>query len=80
MEILIIIIGVVIRMSSNDYVKFVTEQFVKFVDTSKEERIDKKRKKKSEQDPVLTRMFGILPLALMLIVNNKRKENKLLRK
>lgn len=69
-----------IRLSSSDYVKFVTEQFVKFVDTSKEERIDKKRKKKSEQDPVLTRMFGVLPLALMLIVNNKRKENKLLRK
>ncbi len=80
MEILTIKIGMVIRMSSNDYVKFVTEQFVKFVDTSKEERIDKKRKRKSEQDPVLTRMFGILPLALMLIVNNKRKENKFPRK
>ena len=67
-------------MSTNDYVKFVTEQFVKFVDTSKEERLDKKRKRKSEQDPVLTRMFGILPFALMLIVNNKRKENKFPRK
>ena len=73
MEILFINVGMVIRMSSNDYVKFVTEQFVKFVDASKEERMDKKRKRKSEQDPVLTRMFGILPLALMLIVNNKRK-------
>ncbi|WP_458412512.1 YqzE family protein [Schinkia sp. CFF1] len=60
-------------MSSNDYVKYVTEQFVKYVGTSKEERVNQRKKRKSEQDPVLTRMFGIIPLALMLIVNNRKK-------
>lgn len=60
-------------MSSNDYVKYVTEQFVKYVDTSKEERLHQKEKRKSEQAPVLTRMFGIIPLALMLMMNRRKK-------
>lgn len=60
-------------MSSNDYVKYVTEQFVKYIDTSKEERINQRKKRKSDQEPVLTRMFGIIPLALMLMVNQRKK-------
>lgn len=60
-------------MSSNDYVKYVTEQFVKYIDTSKEERINQRKKRKSDHEPVLTRMFGIIPLALMVMVNQRKK-------
>ncbi|HHY73036.1 MAG TPA: YqzE family protein [Bacillus bacterium] len=64
-------------MSSNDYIKYITEQFVKYVDTSKEERKNQRKKRKSEQDPMLARMFGIIPIALMLIVNGRRKKPKM---
>ncbi|WP_102345607.1 YqzE family protein [Bacillus sp. Marseille-P3661] len=61
-------------MSSNDYIKYMTEQFVKYANSSKEERINQKRIKKSEQGPFLSRMFGIIPLAIMLIVNQRKKK------
>ncbi|NSL50358.1 YqzE family protein [Calidifontibacillus erzurumensis] len=60
-------------MSSYDYVRYLTEQFVKFVDTSKEERLNKKVQKKAERGPVLTRLFGMIPLALLMSFNRKKR-------
>ncbi|WP_017755762.1 YqzE family protein [Calidifontibacillus oryziterrae] len=62
-------------MSSNDYVKFVTEQFVKYIDTAKEERQNIKMQRKLEQEPMLTRMFGLLPLSVMLLLKRRKKSS-----
>ncbi|WP_449536957.1 YqzE family protein [Ferdinandcohnia sp. Marseille-Q9671] len=64
-------------MSTNDYVKFVTQQFVKFIDQPKEVRKATKQQRKEELPPLTNRWFGILPLAVTLMFkkNNKKGES-----
>lgn len=60
-------------MSTNDYVKYVTQQIVKYMDTPKEERKQKKEEKKNVAvQPYSNQWFGILPFALKLIMNKKK--------
>lgn len=61
-------------MSTNDYVKFVTQQIVSYIDHPKEERKLIKEKRKGERSPFLTRMFGILPFSLSLFIDNRKKK------
>ncbi|MED4400913.1 YqzE family protein [Metabacillus fastidiosus] len=61
-------------MSTNDYVKYVTQQLVKYMDTPKEERKQKKEeKKKVDVQPYSNQWLGILPFAFKLMVNKKKK-------
>lgn len=51
------------KMSGNDYIKFLTEQFVTYMDLSPEER--KKRKTDhNERTSISNRWFGVLPFAI----------------
>ncbi|MYL58261.1 YqzE family protein [Virgibacillus halodenitrificans] len=49
-------------MSRNDYLKFMTEQIVSYIDLPPEERKKKHNEKKSNKI-VANRWFGILPFA-----------------
>lgn len=49
-------------MSSNDIVKYLTQEFVKFIDTPKMER--KKRKKEQWS----SRWFGMIPMAIRMFL------------
>jgi hypothetical protein len=61
-------------VSTNDYVKFVTQQIVGYINQPKEERKQKRIQRKMEQSPFVNRWFGILPFALRLLIRkNKRK-------
>lgn len=64
---------VVPTMSTNDYVKFVTQQIVGYIDHPKDERKKLKQKRKSEKEPFLTRMFGVIPVAFMLYLKKKKR-------
>lgn len=59
-------------MSANDYVKFVTEQIVKYIDTPKEVRVQRKAERKNAKTPFLTKWFGILPMSLSMLMKKKR--------
>ncbi|WLR43916.1 YqzE family protein [Bacillus carboniphilus] len=59
-------------MSTNDYIKFVTEQFVKYMDKPKSVR-KKDRKKRRKSEPLLTKWFGIIPFSIELFVKRKKK-------
>jgi hypothetical protein len=61
-------------MSLNDFIKYLTQQFVTYWDKPKDQRLQMKKNRKSAQPPVLSRWFGILPLGFMLYV--KREKNK----
>ncbi|MFC0269976.1 YqzE family protein [Metabacillus herbersteinensis] len=62
-------------MSTNDYVKYLTQQLVKYMDTPKAERIQQKQKKKqTEAPPYSNRWLGILPFALKLFMEKRRKK------
>ncbi|GAA0435957.1 MAG: YqzE family protein [Bacillota bacterium] len=61
-------------MSTKDYVKFVTEQVVTYMDTPATER--KKRKMKPQSyDPIYgNRWLGVIPFALRIMVKKRNKQ------
>jgi DNA-binding transcriptional regulator YbjK len=67
----IIKIKVVKALSTNDYVKYMTEQFVRYIDQPKEERRKLREQKKQEKTPFLNRWFGMIPLAILLLFKRK---------
>ncbi|QGQ47239.1 YqzE family protein [Metabacillus sediminilitoris] len=63
-------------MSTNDYVKYVTQQIVKYMDTPKETRKQQREERKqieTSSTVVSNRWLGILPFAIKLIMNKKKK-------
>lgn len=48
-------------MKSNDIVKYVTQEFVRYMDTPKDER-----KKKKPKENWSSRYFGMIPMALRM--------------
>lgn len=59
-------------MKTNDYVKYMTQTLVKYIDQPKEERKKIRQAKKEAEATFLFRWFGILPFLLMS--NLKRKK------
>jgi hypothetical protein len=59
-------------LSTNDYVKFMTQQLVTYMEQPKEERRKKREQRKQEKQPFLSRWFGILPFGLLLLFKRKR--------
>ncbi|WP_404453404.1 YqzE family protein [Oceanobacillus kapialis] len=51
-------------MSGNDYLKFMTEQVVSYIDLPAEERKKRKKKEKSSKPAYSSRWLGVLPFAL----------------
>lgn len=53
-------------MSSNDLVKFITQEFVKYMDTPKSSRREKQKEKWS------TRWFGMIPMSINMMFRRRR--------
>lgn len=53
-------------MSFQDLVKYVTQQFVQYIETPKEQRVQKKAEKKSQHMSWETRLFGTIPTAIRM--------------
>ncbi|WP_084278794.1 YqzE family protein [Anoxybacteroides tepidamans] len=58
-------------MSTNDYVKYVTQQFVRYMDEPKEERKKRREARKQEKPPLLYHLFGMVPFSLKLLFRRK---------
>ncbi|NNU84472.1 YqzE family protein [Geobacillus sp. BMUD] len=58
-------------MAVNDYVKFVTQQFVAYMDLPKEERRQRRQVRKQEKLPLSYRLFGMVPLSLRLLFRRR---------
>lgn len=63
-------------LSTNDYVKYVTQQLVKYMDTPKEAR--KKQKEERKNNEISTtyysnRWLGVLPFAFKLFLKKRKK-------
>lgn len=65
-------------MKSNDYVKYLTETVVKYIDQPKEERRRYHEEKKEMREPFLLKWFGIFPYVFYewVIKNKSRKKSK----
>lgn len=58
-------------LKTNDYVKYITETFIKYMDQPKEERKRKKEAKESKED-LLYKWFGMIPFALSAKFKRKK--------
>ena len=68
------------RMKTNDYVKFMTQTAVKYMNQPKDERTRQRTERKNNKEPFLYRWFGVVPMAAYLFgaeVKHKVKEIKL---
>jgi hypothetical protein len=54
------------KIKSEDYVKYMTEQFMAYMDTPKEERKQTRTSAKARREPWLTHWFGWGPMSIML--------------
>ncbi len=64
---------VVLVLSINDYIKYITQTFVQHYSKSPQERKDMKYQRKVERDPFLFRWFGVIPYAFLLLFKKKDK-------
>ncbi|WP_100404787.1 YqzE family protein [Bacillus solitudinis] len=63
-------------MSFNDYVKFMTEHFVRRMDQPKEVRKLAREEKKAERLSFSSHVFGIVPMSLSLLMKRRVKHKK----
>ncbi|UQZ76874.1 YqzE family protein [Niallia circulans] len=61
-------------MNTNDYVKYLTQTFVQYMDQPKEERKKLKAERKGLKEPFMLRWFGILPY--LILFSFKRRNLK----
>ncbi|MEK3890749.1 YqzE family protein [Bacillus sp. FSL K6-3431] len=53
-------------MQVNDYVKYMTETFVKHFDQPKSDRKKLRMERKGFKAPILFRLFGLMPLSIKM--------------
>ncbi|MCQ2008407.1 MAG: YqzE family protein [Sporolactobacillus sp.] len=51
-------------MKSEDYVRFLTEQFVRYMETPREEREKARMEHKAKRPPLRNQLFGQIPNAI----------------
>ena len=61
-------------MSTNDYVRFVTQRVCVVYGCSKEDRKQKKEQRRAEKEPFMNKWFGVMPLSVALFYRNVKKE------
>ncbi len=63
-------------MSAKDYLQFVTEQVVTYLDMPKEKRRQRKETKKRQERLMTNKWFGVIPLALKMLRDTSNKQAK----
>ncbi|MBO8156115.1 MAG: YqzE family protein [Bacillaceae bacterium] len=63
-------------MSGNDLVKYMTQEFLKYMHLPKEERKKRKVLKKQQEERRTIRYFGMVPFALKMFIDSKKKRKK----
>ncbi|WP_137788909.1 YqzE family protein [Bacillus sp. E(2018)] len=60
--------------AGSDVIKFLTQRVVKYLDEPKSVRKERRISKKNEREPLLTYLFGVVPMGLGLVFRRKRKK------
>ncbi|MDF2945720.1 MAG: hypothetical protein K0S51_399 [Bacillales bacterium] len=61
-------------MKTNDYIKYVTQEFVKYMNQPDEVKKKIKEEKKQNQEPFLTKWFGVLPISVSIMMSKDAKD------
>ncbi|WP_416728956.1 YqzE family protein [Fictibacillus sp. JL2B1089] len=60
--------------AGSDVIKFLTQRVVKYLDEPKSVRKERRITKKNEREPLLTYLFGVVPMGLGLAFRRKKKK------
>jgi hypothetical protein len=60
-------------MKTNDYVKYMTQTFVKFIDQPREERVRQRQARRENKAAFWYRWFGIMPYILYSEVKKRKR-------
>ncbi|MCL1630379.1 YqzE family protein [Sporolactobacillus sp. CPB3-1] len=63
-------------MKSDEYVRFLTEQFVRYMETPREERKKARMEQKAQRPPLRNQLFGQIPDAIENYVASIRSKLK----
>ncbi|MBS4176358.1 YqzE family protein [Lederbergia citrea] len=58
-------------MSTNDYVKYLTETFIKHLEMPKAERKQLRLDRKDAKPPAMYHWFGLLPISLSMLFRKR---------
>ncbi|GIO23148.1 YqzE family protein [Oceanobacillus sp. J11TS1] len=58
-------------MKSNDYIRFLTEEMMKYMHLSAEEKKERKQKKKTSNPFYSNRWLGVIPFSIQSWYHNK---------
>ncbi len=63
-------------MSTNAYIKYLTQQFVEYFNLTKTERKESRQQRKNERQSSVSTWFGMIPFALSMFLKkiSKRKQ------
>ena len=66
----------VMIMTTNAYIKFLTQQLVQYFSLTKTERKESRQQKRNERTPPVSTWFGVMPFALSMFFKkvSKRKQ------
>ena len=64
-------------MSTNAYIKYITQQIVQYFNLSKRERKEKRRHRKEDKEPTVSHWFGIVPFALSMFIKRIKKRKQM---
>ncbi len=57
-----------------EIVKYVTQKVVTYIDTPKDQRERQRRERKHRKEPWTVRWFGMIPLAMSMLLRSRRKK------
>jgi hypothetical protein len=67
----------VIPMSTNAYIKYLTQQVVQYFNLTKMERKENRQQRKGERTSPVSTWFGILPFALSMFFKKVSKRKRM---
>ncbi|PTX65030.1 YqzE-like protein [Melghirimyces profundicolus] len=59
-------------MSTQDYLKFLVQEMVKYMDTPKDQRKEQRIMRRDQRLPWIYRWFGIIPFGMKMYVEKKK--------
>ncbi|RST73804.1 YqzE family protein [Siminovitchia acidinfaciens] len=60
-------------MSTNDYVKYMTEKLIQRMETPKSERKEMKKEQKEIKTPFLVNWFGMVPFSILMLLKKDKQ-------
>ncbi|RKE71567.1 YqzE-like protein [Bacillus safensis] len=63
-------------LKTNDYVKYMTQEIIKYMNTPRDERKEHKQEKMETKPPFSQRLFGVLPFGLSMMLKKRQRHQR----